>query len=240
MGPLGAVAFIATISVAEMIPLFPTQPFSLAAGLLFGGMKGAGLVLAGNVTAATSAFLLARGVGRTLAERVIKHEMAEAGEAEAAKGKSMLGDVERAIENGSPTAQFVSVLLLRLTPVVPFSASNYLLGLTPLPFLPFFGATLVGMSPWAVLFATLGQAGRSLLDGGEDLGKVLADLGEKAGGYTQTALMLGAGILMAAVAVWGVKKLIAGPTRAKEGGTDEMGKASVESSTDTKSYVDGN
>mmetsp|Transcript_33830 Transcript_33830/g.87750 ORF Transcript_33830/g.87750 Transcript_33830/m.87750 type:complete len:389 (-) Transcript_33830:216-1382(-) len=207
LGPLGALAFTAAISLAEMIPLFPTQPFSLAAGLMFGGVKGAGLVLAGNLTAATSAFLLARGVGRSLAEKVIKQEMSEQGEAGAAKSKSMLSNVEEAIEKGGPYAQFVSVLLLRLTPVVPFSASNYLLGLTPLPFLPFFSATAIGMIPWALLFASLGNAGRKLLNRGEDLGSVLESLGEKAGSYTQTALLVGLGILALGAAVWGIKKL---------------------------------
>lgn len=43
-----------------------------------------------------------------------------------------LAEVQRTIETGSFTQQLIAVALLRLTPVVPFSASNYVLGLTPL------------------------------------------------------------------------------------------------------------
>ena len=39
LGPLAPVAFVGTVVAAEMIPLFPTQPLSIASGLLFGTPK---------------------------------------------------------------------------------------------------------------------------------------------------------------------------------------------------------
>ena len=36
MGPYGPLLFVVTVACAELIPLFPTQPLSLASGLLFG------------------------------------------------------------------------------------------------------------------------------------------------------------------------------------------------------------
>ena len=39
MGPLGPVLFVSTVITAEMVPLLPTQPLSVASGLLFGGPK---------------------------------------------------------------------------------------------------------------------------------------------------------------------------------------------------------
>ncbi len=39
MGPAGAVLFVVVVMLSEMIPLFPTQPLSLASGLLFGGKQ---------------------------------------------------------------------------------------------------------------------------------------------------------------------------------------------------------
>ena len=39
MGPAGAVVFVVVVMFSEMIPLFPTQPLSLASGLLFGGKQ---------------------------------------------------------------------------------------------------------------------------------------------------------------------------------------------------------
>lgn len=40
LGPVkGPLLFIVTVGAAEMIPLFPTQPLSLASGLLFGPVQ---------------------------------------------------------------------------------------------------------------------------------------------------------------------------------------------------------
>lgn len=56
---------------------------------------------------------------------------------------------------------------------VPFSASNYLLGLTPVQLPAFLGGTLGGMAVWSVLYASLGGASRKLLDNGADIGSLL-------------------------------------------------------------------
>jgi uncharacterized membrane protein YdjX (TVP38/TMEM64 family) len=39
LGPLAPLAYILAVAVCECIPLFPTQPLSLGAGLLFGAPK---------------------------------------------------------------------------------------------------------------------------------------------------------------------------------------------------------
>ncbi len=36
LGPYGPLLFVAVVAGAELIPLFPTQPLTLASGLLFG------------------------------------------------------------------------------------------------------------------------------------------------------------------------------------------------------------
>jgi uncharacterized membrane protein YdjX (TVP38/TMEM64 family) len=64
-----------------------------------------------------------------------------------------------------------------LTVQVPFSASNYLLGLTPVQLPAFLGGTLLGMSVWSTVYASLGGASRVLLDGGEDLGTLISGRG---------------------------------------------------------------
>jgi uncharacterized membrane protein YdjX (TVP38/TMEM64 family) len=51
----------------------------------------------------------------------------------------------------------------------PCSASNYLLGLTPVQLAPMLLGTVTGMSVWSILYASLGGASRSLLEGGADL-----------------------------------------------------------------------
>jgi uncharacterized membrane protein YdjX (TVP38/TMEM64 family) len=54
------------------------------------------------------------------------------------------------------------VVLLRLSPLVPFSLSNYLYGLTAVPFGPYVAASWAAMIPATLLYVSLGAAGRSL------------------------------------------------------------------------------
>lgn len=105
-------------------PLAPPalQPLSLASGLLFGAQKGSLCMLSGTVLASLLAFSIARGVGRPLAERIIKHEVGSSdGAAPASPLQQKLAEMMEVIERGSFWQQAGAVLLLRMTPVVPFS-----------------------------------------------------------------------------------------------------------------------
>lgn len=177
LGPWGPVAFLLVVTLCEMVPLFPTQPLSLASGLLFGTVKvravpactraasahdapahcacpptqparvrscpcsrscptsaqGAVLMLIGVSMAAMGAFVIARGVGRPLAQKVIDWEMGhskgqEGGE-RSSEGASSSGgmaakmmEVQRTIEGGGMWQQVTAIFLLRLTPVVSVRA----------------------------------------------------------------------------------------------------------------------
>lgn len=65
------------------------------------------------------------------------------------------------------------ILLLR-------SASNYLLGLTPVQLGPLVVGTVAGMSVWSVLYASLGGASKVLLESGTDLDVLMAGEGSTA------------------------------------------------------------
>lgn len=188
LGPLGGAFFVLSVVLCECIPLFPTTPLSLASGILFGPQKGALLILGGTTIASVIAFSISRGFGRPIAERIISAEMASHDEED---GPSIiqqkLQEMEGVIERGSFWQQAGSVLAMRLTPVIPFSASNYLLGLTPLPIAPYLTGTLVGMSFWSVVYASLGGASRSVLRAGVDPDQLLAELLETTGIVTSKA-----------------------------------------------------
>ncbi len=91
------------------------------------------IVLASNL-GAQLAFLL----GRTLLRARVHASLA---------ARPKLGAVERAIGEES----FRLVFLLRLTPLVPFNALNYLLGVTLIRFGPYALATFLGMLPGTAL-----------------------------------------------------------------------------------------
>jgi hypothetical protein len=75
------------------------------------------------------------------------------------------------------------LLLLRAAAVyfccvsLKHSASNYLLGLTPVQLGPLVVGTVAGMSVWSILYASLGGASKVLLESGADLDVLLAGEG---------------------------------------------------------------
>lgn len=69
-----------------------------------------------------------------------------------------------------------SILQLTMAAVVLRSASNYLLGLTPVQLPAFLLGTVAGMSVWSVVYASLGGASRVLLNEGTDLGVLLTGM----------------------------------------------------------------
>lgn len=198
LGPLGPLLLIACIVITELVPLFPTQPLSITSGLLFGPIEGTLITLTGCCLASFAAFFLSRGVGKSLAQKVIAFEMSQEHQAPGSSPNEhnlvaqKFLEMKQAVETGSFSKQLTAILVLRLTPVIPFSASNYVIGLTLIPFPPFALGTAIGISGYCLLYASLGGAGRVLLDGGEDVGSVLAGLLGQAGGYSET---IGKGLL---------------------------------------------
>jgi uncharacterized membrane protein YdjX (TVP38/TMEM64 family) len=91
------------------------------------------IVLASNLGAELT-FVL----GRTLLRAEVHARLAR---------HAKLGAVERAVGEES----FRLVFLLRLTPLVPFNALNYLLSVTPIRFGPYALATFLGMLPGTLL-----------------------------------------------------------------------------------------
>lgn len=143
LGPLGGILY-ALAYVAAVLLFVPGILLTLGAGFVFGLGWGVVIVSLASTAAAALAFLIARYAARSRIERL-------------ARGNERFRAIDRAIgENG-----WKVVGLLRLSPLIPFSVSNYLYGLTAVRFLPFLLASWVGMLPATFLYVSLGAAGRS-------------------------------------------------------------------------------
>jgi uncharacterized membrane protein YdjX (TVP38/TMEM64 family) len=147
-GVLGALLFAVVYVVAALL-FVPGSVLTIAAGLLFGLGWGTLVVSVGSTTAAALAFLIARHLARPSVEQL-------------ARRHETFGAIDRAIRDRG----WKVVVLLRLSPVVPFSLSNYLYGLTAVRFRHYILASWAGMLPGTVLYVYLGAAGRAAAGGG--------------------------------------------------------------------------
>ena len=133
----GRFAFIGVYVVGDLV-LIPGSVLSLAGGALFGFIRGTLLVFLASTLGAVAAFLVARYIARRYVQRCI--------------GAGRLAAIDRAIARKG----FRLVLLLRLSPVVPYSLLNYALGLTRVRFRDFLLGS-VGMLPGTILYVHYGK-----------------------------------------------------------------------------------
>jgi len=148
MGVMGGVVF-GLVYIAAVLLFVPGSVLTLAAGLVFGLGWGTVVVSVASTTAAAVAFLIARYLARGRVEAL-------------ARGHEKFAAMDRAIREKG----WKVVVLLRLSPVVPFSLSNYLYGLTAVDFWPYVLASWLAMLPATVLYVYLGTAGRAAAAGG--------------------------------------------------------------------------
>jgi uncharacterized membrane protein YdjX (TVP38/TMEM64 family) len=144
MGAAG-MAIYGAIYVVAVVLFVPGIVLTLGAGFLFGLGWGIVVVSAASTTAAALAFLIARYFARDSIEK-------------AARKNPKFAAIDRAIGKEG----WKVVALLRLSPLVPFSLSNYLYGLTSVEFVPYVATSWAAMLPATVLYVYLGAAGRTI------------------------------------------------------------------------------
>ncbi len=143
LGVAGYVIYGA-IYVAAALAFIPGAALTLAAAPVFGFWKGILVVSLSSTTAAALAFLIARHWAR---DRI----------ATFARRYPRFRAIDAAIGEGG----WKVVAMLRLSPAVPFSAGNYLFGLTPVRFWPATLASWIFMLPGTFLYVYLGHLGAS-------------------------------------------------------------------------------
>ncbi|MCS7022553.1 MAG: TVP38/TMEM64 family protein [Gemmataceae bacterium] len=146
--PVWAAGLFVLAYMSTVLLLGPAWPFAVASGATFGLAGGFALsTMAANLTAMT-AFLIARHLGRMPLQRWLERFTPwQAWEHIMARGGWRI------------------VVLLRLSPVVPFNVQNYLYGLSNIGFWPCTLASLVAMVPGTLLYVYLGWLGQWTLSG---------------------------------------------------------------------------
>jgi uncharacterized membrane protein YdjX (TVP38/TMEM64 family) len=147
MGAAGALLYGA-VYVAGALLFVPGSLLTIGAGLLFGLVWGTVLVSAASTAASALAFLIGRHLVRERVEKL-------------ARTNRRYGALDRAIGQKG----WKVVALLRLSPLVPYSLSNYLYGATPVEFGPYLLASWAGALPGTLLYVAIGAAGRAAAAG---------------------------------------------------------------------------
>lgn len=125
---------------------FPGTPLTLLTGSLLGNFFGTIIALIGNTLGATLTFLISRYILRDYVQTKIisKHPI--------------IKEYEDRLENHALS----TVIILRLIPLFPFNALNFLLGVTNIPLKKYIIGSFVGMIPGTFLFVYLGESFRML------------------------------------------------------------------------------
>lgn len=140
----GALVFMVLYTVTTVF-LVPGAILTLAAGAIFGVIKGTIFVSLGSTVGATVAFF----VGRYFARDWVSSKIA---------GRPRFAAIDDAI--GREGWKIVG--LLRLSPVVPFSLSNYFYGITKVKPLGYILASWIGMLPGTLMYVYVGSLAGTL------------------------------------------------------------------------------
>lgn len=128
-----------TVAYAQPIVPLPASVMWMTAGLAFG--LGGGLVAAliASTLRGCGQFLIAKACGREVIEGLWRGRLARWD--------------DRIAERG-----FVTVLWVRIIPNVPFDLQNLSLGLSRIPLGAFVAGTFLGLIPWVLVWAYIGQS----------------------------------------------------------------------------------
>lgn len=144
----GLYVLVFVVAVASGLPV--ALMLTIAGGMIFGPLAGAGLTMFSATLGATLTYAAARlAVGSALPRRA----------------EQPSGVVRRIIDSFGRNT-FAHILTMRLIPLFPFSPVNVAAGLARVPLRPFVLATLVGEVPTATIYASFGSGlGRALSAG---------------------------------------------------------------------------
>jgi uncharacterized membrane protein YdjX (TVP38/TMEM64 family) len=158
LGSRGVLIFALVLVLLTFLPA-PDWPLPIAAGYVY-GIWAFPLVYACIALASILAFLFARHLLREKIRMFLARRPRY-----------------RALDKAVADDGWQVVVLLRLSPIVPFNLQNYALGVTAIPLLQYVVATLLGIIPGVAIYVYFGIFGKGLGSGPGVLDWLLFALG---------------------------------------------------------------
>jgi uncharacterized membrane protein YdjX (TVP38/TMEM64 family) len=146
-GVMGPPIFI-LIYVLAVILLVPGSALTIAAGVAYGNW-GIPLALAASTAGASAAFLIAR----YLAFDKVHTLLAE---------KQVLQAVESVVNNDG----WKIIVLVRISPLIPFNIQNYFFGVTQIPLWQYIVSTFIGLIPGTIVNVVIANFAGGGFEGG--------------------------------------------------------------------------
>ena len=143
-GAIGPVALFVLLVLQCVVAPLPSEPLMMAAGFLYGPWTGFGLAWSAVLLGATICFLIARMLGRPVAERLASREK--------------LAAFDDTFARRGVLATFLGVLAIRLFAHGSFDIVSYACGLIPFSLPLFLVASGVGVVPKVFAFTYLGAS----------------------------------------------------------------------------------
>lgn len=135
-GPAAPALFVLLYALLTLLPL-PKNVFAALAGVLFGLVWGTVVVLLAALLGAAAAFVLSRRLGREAVERLTSARITR-------------------LDTMLRGHGILAVIVIRLVPVLPFTAINYAAGLTSVRLRDYAIGTALGIVPGTISFVALG------------------------------------------------------------------------------------
>ena len=136
------------VYIVAVIILVPGAALAIAAGIAYGNW-GIPLALIASTAGASVAFLIARYVAYEKVHGLLDNKK-----------------VLKAVENVVNGEGWRIIVLVRISPLVPFNIQNYFFGVTNVPLSHYAGATFVGLIPGTIVNVAMANIASDGFEGG--------------------------------------------------------------------------
>lgn len=119
----------------------PATPFMIAAGIFFGFKYGLIYTIISGLLSSTVVFIVSRKLGKDWVEKILEH-----------KYLKYLNEYNQRLEIGAVW----DIMLLRMTPIMPFNALNILMGVSKIKTRDYIIGTVLGLIPSNILTVYFG------------------------------------------------------------------------------------